>query len=114
MFICDWKHTIYLPVAAANKKVSDNMIVLEGVLGLTRSYFGGYTYWKAKGGWDDHTGKMHKEPTYVIETITHRQDEDRQFQHITDFILGHSKEKEILITKSPVTIKTFERKDYHD
>lgn len=113
MFTCDWKHTIYIPKEAGEVRVSDNMTVLEGVLGLTRAYFGGYTTYQADGGWEGPDG-TYKEPTIVIETITHRQDENRQFQHITDFIMGHTKELEVLVTKSPITITSYERKDYHN
>ena len=114
MFKCDWKYTIYVPKEVGDSIVEDTTTcMMNFVLGMLRTYFGGYTYWEADGGWEGPDGS-YKEPTYVIEVVTHQQDPSAQFEHITNFILGHSKEKEILVAKTPIDIITYLRKDYHD
>lgn len=114
MFKCDWKYTIYLPKAAGDKIIEGGSLSIKnGVKGLVSSYFGGYTMYEAEGGWEGPKGFI-KEPVYVIETVTHRSEAEQPLEHITNFILGHSKELEVLITRTPTDIITYERKDYHD
>ena len=115
MFKCDWKYKIYLPKPAGDKVVKDaSMIVKDGVKGLVNAYFGGYTIYEAEGGWEDSNGKLIKEPGYIIETVTDRSEAEKPLEHITNFILGNTKESMVLITKSPVEIIEYERKDYHN
>ena len=114
MFRCDWKYIIYIPKAAADANIEDSSAtVISCVKGLMNGYFGGYTSYETEGGWDGPNG-IEIEPGYALETVTHRSNCDKPLEHITNFILGHTKEKEVLITKSPIEILTYERKDYHN
>ena len=114
MFQTDYKYTIYLPKEAANRKITEHMTVKQGVCGIVNGYFGGFSTYEIDGGWEKPSGGCVKEEGYAIETITHRSESERQLQHISDFIMGHTDEREVLITTTPIRISAYHRKDYHN
>ena len=108
MFKCDWVYKIYIPKVL-------NKDVMSMLSGLTNTYFGGYTkYTEAIGSWCPEEGQAIIEDVEVIEIVSTKENPEIALQHLTDVILGYSKEQEVLVTKSPIEMISYKRKDYHD
>lgn len=109
MFKFDYVYKVYVPVDALSKEDFEHLDA------LMVGHFGGFTrYVNTEGAWRNNNKKIYMEKCHVYEICLDRDDWARHFQHVSDFIMGNSKEQCVLITKSPIEMNMYYRKDYHD